>query len=74
MPLMNLTNLTEADRDLIETALSMRAGYMETGCVTLRHNDAVNQGRHKEIRALSDHQRAMIVRMDELRTRLLTGK
>lgn len=71
---MNLTNLSADDRELIETALSMRAAYIETGCATLRMNDAVQQGRHKEIRALSDHQRAMIVRMDELRRRLLTGK
>lgn len=71
---MNLTNLSDEDRELIEVALSMRAAYMETGSVILRMNDAVQQGRHKDIKALTEHQRKLIARMDELRGRLLTGK
>lgn len=68
-----MTKLELADVQIedVVTSLEMRMAYIETGTVTLRANDAINQNQHKMVRALADSQKEAIARMDQLRTRLL---
>lgn len=59
-------DLTPEERDDVIHGLQMRICVIETGTHTLRANDAVACGQPKLVRALSDEQKQLVVRLEEL--------
>jgi hypothetical protein len=70
---MQLTINPQEREDLVR-GLQMRICIIETGDAVLRANDAINMGQHKRVKALSDEQRALVVRLEGLVDRLQEGR
>ena len=58
--------LTEEEKDLIESGLYMRRHFIETGDPLLSAQDAKNMGKEKLINALTTNQHLLIVKIDNL--------
>lgn len=67
-------DMTQQEREDIIFGLQMRIALVETGDPTLRASDAIAMGEHKKVRALSDAQRALIARHEELVKKLLQAR
>ncbi len=57
----------QAIQDLV-LALGVRIAFIETGTASLRASDLVEQGRGRELRTLTEEQKAVVSRMEGLRT------
>lgn len=57
----------QAVQDLV-LALGVRIAFIETGTASLRASDLVEQGRGRELRHLTEEQKAVVSRMEGLRT------
>jgi hypothetical protein len=66
--------LTEEEHEIIHYALSMRAGYIETGDALMRAVDAKRSGHSKLIRPLSTEQMKLLIKIDDLMSRCLNDK
>ena len=56
----------ERDEDLVKRSLLMWRNYIETGNVVLSANDAINSGQPKLVRALDQHQKQLVHRLEQL--------
>lgn len=64
--------LNDFNVDDIVTSINMRIAFMETGDIALRANDAIKQGRSNLVKPLTDAQRNIIVRMENMVKRILS--
>lgn len=60
-----------SDKEVIAHALQMWANHIQTGNVCLTPGDLNNMRRSSEIRALDTHQMKFLVRLEDLRERVL---
>ncbi|MBC8740403.1 hypothetical protein F6X40_27480 [Paraburkholderia sp. UCT31] len=63
--------MSQQEREDLIIGLQMRIAVIETGDPVLRANDAINSGKHKMVKALSQEQRTLIARHETLVTKLL---
>ncbi len=54
------------DRNLIATALAQWANYIETGAVYLSANDVIAAKQHVKVKALTQDQRKLVIRLRDL--------
>ena len=64
--------LTPEENDIIYHALSMRAGFIETGDPLMRAGDAERQG--KRVKALQPSQMKLLLSIEDLMAKALNGK
>jgi hypothetical protein len=66
-----IITLTKEEKEALYISASCRLGFIETGEIGLRHNDAINSGQQKKIKVLSHEQKKLVVLLEELMLKLL---
>lgn len=68
-----MVSLSREEKDMIVIGLNMRRNYIETGTVTMSAADAKRFKEERQINALSTDQMKLIVKTEELITKILTS-
>ncbi len=59
-------DLSQKEKDEIVTSIHLRLGFIETGTLLVRANDAINMGKQNYIKKLTQEQRKLIIELEGL--------
>ena len=67
---MAIINLTREEQEELVISIHLRIGFIETGTLLVRANDAIKMGKQSYIKPLTSEQRRLITQLEDLANKL----